>query len=114
MEKDKVILFDPKKKFFKFLKYGFRRYFTFDVYSDLNHFEAIMNNYSRVVFVIYSENILNDFIRISQKGVPIMVFTSEPEIFEQLKEINKVYLFDISKVKSEMLSELKSHFHLMS
>lgn len=111
-EKEKVILYDTKKIFFKFLKYGFKKDFIFDIYSNLIHFEEYLGNYSSAAFVIYCDNDLNDFMKIYQKGIPVIACTTKIEIFEQLKNINEVFLFDSSKIKSEMVLELKGYFNL--
>lgn len=110
MGKGKILLYDTKKKFFKILKYAFKKDFVFDVYSDITDFEALLDEYSSVVFVIYSESNLKEFMRVSQKGVPIIVCTSKQEIFEKLKDINEIFLYDCSKIKSEMVVELKNYF----
>ncbi|MFH6995511.1 hypothetical protein [Flavobacterium sp. FlaQc-48] len=110
MGKGKILLYDTKKKFFKILKYAFKKDFVFDVYSDITDFEALLDEYSSAVFVIYSESNLKEFMRVSQKGVPIIVCTSKQEIFEKLKDINEIFLYDCSKIKSEMVVELKNYF----
>lgn len=114
MEKGKILLYDTQKKFFKILKYGFKKDFLFDAYLNLIHFEEQLHGYSSAIFVIYCDHNLADFMKIREKGIPIIACTSKIEFFEELKSSNEVFLFDTSKIKSEMVLELNNFFRLKS
>lgn len=111
MNKKKGLVYDNQKYFLRLLKYEFKD-ISFDSYSNFNYFNEILNNYSIIIFVIYSEEELFDFMKVYKKGVPLIMCTFSKERLIKLQSIDDLILLDTSKVRSEIVTELRHHFNL--
>lgn len=107
MKKKKVLVYDSQHCFSRFLKYEFKKDFAFDVYKNFKKFDNTIEHYAIMLFVIHSEIELYDLLRIYKRGVPLIVCTFHTEIKAKLEMIDDILLLDLSKVKTEMRSELK-------
>ena len=111
MKKKKVLVYDSQHCFSRFLKYEFKKDFAFEVYKNFKKFDNIIEHYAIMLFVIHSDKELYDLLRIYQRGTPLIVCTFSKEIKSKLELIDDLFLMDLSKVKSEMRSELKFFLH---
>jgi hypothetical protein len=114
MEKKKGLVYDSQNCFARFLKYEFKEYFSFDVYKNFKNFNDTLDEYAFMVFVVYSDQELIDLLRIYKRGVPLIVSTLNKEIKLKLEKIEDILLFDQSKIKSEMRTELKFYLNIVS
>lgn len=114
MEKKKGLVYDSQKCFSRFLKYEFRDEFTFDVYKNFKKFDDGLEEYSIILFVVYSELELVDLLRIYKRGVPLIVSTLNVDIKSKLEMIEDILIFDPTKIKSEMRTELKFYLNLVA
>lgn len=107
MKKKKVLVYDSQHCFSRFIKYEFKKDFAFDVYKNFKKFDNIIECYAIILFVVNSDKELYDLIRVYQRGIPLIVSTFKKEIKLKLEMIDDILLLDLSKVKSEIRSELK-------
>lgn len=114
MEKKKGLVYDSQKCFSRFLKYEFKENYTFDVYKNFKKFDNKIEDYSILLFVVYSETELVDLLRIYRRGIPLIVSTLNAEIKAKLEKIEDILLFDPTKIKSEMRTELKFYLNVVS
>lgn len=114
MKKKKVLVYDSQHCFSRFLKYEFKKDFAFEVYKNFKKFDNIIEHYAIMLFVLNSEEELYDLMRIYKKGVPLIVCTFNKDIKSKLKMMEDILLLDLSKVKTEMRSELKFFLNVIS
>ncbi|CAA9203309.1 hypothetical protein [Flavobacterium collinsii] len=117
MKLSKILIYDNGHYFSRLVKYKFKKDFDFKVFKNFDrveNFDDIENVYSIIVFVIYSETDLFDFIRIYKKGVQVVVATHDKEILKKMTNINDILLFDISIKRLEILEEVKRLFSMCS
>ncbi|MFI0490448.1 hypothetical protein [Flavobacterium sp.] len=114
MNTKKRVVYDSKNYFSRFLKYEFRKSFKFDSFKNFDSFENEINNYSVIVFVIYSEDELVNFMKIYKKGIPLIVCTFNEKLLLKMRSIDEILLLDTSKIKSEVIIELKSYLNLVN
>ncbi len=114
MDTKKHVVYDCRNYFSRFLKYEFRKSLNFDTFKEFESFENAVNNYSVIVFVIYSEDELIDFMRVYKRGIPLIVCTFNEKLFLTMRQIDEIYLLDTSKLKSEIIIEFKSYLKLAS
>ncbi|WP_428228429.1 hypothetical protein [Flavobacterium sp.] len=107
MKKKKALVYDSQKCFSRFLKYEFKEHFTFDVYKNFKNFDDQIEEYAVLIFVVYSDKELIDLLRIYKRGIPLIVSTLNKEMKLKLEKIEDILLFDPTKIKSEMRTELK-------
>jgi hypothetical protein len=107
MKKKKVLVYDNQHCFSRFLKYEFKKDFAFEVYKNFKKFDNIIEHYASMLFVINSDKELYDFLRIYKRGVPLIICTFSKEVKSKFEMIDDILLLDLSKVKTEMRSELK-------
>jgi hypothetical protein len=112
MNKKKGLVYDNQKYFSRLLKYEFKEDISFDTYSNFKCFNEILDNYSIIIFVIYSEEELFDFMKVYKKGVPLILCTFSKERLIKLQKIEDLILLDTSKVRSEIVTELRYYFNL--
>lgn len=113
-KKKKVLIYDSQNCFSRFLKYEFKEHFSFDVYKNFKKFDNVLDRYTFMIFVVYSDQELIDLLRIYKRGVPLIVSTLNQDIKLKLDKIEDILLFDQSKIKSEMRAELRFYFNIVS
>ena len=113
METKKHVIYDSQSYFSRFLKYEFRKTLHFDTFKNFNALENGINNHSVVLYVIYSELELVNFMRIYKKGIPLIVCTFNKNLLLTMRNIDGILLLDTSKVKAEVRVELKSYLNLI-
>lgn len=112
--KKKGLIYDSQNYFSRFLKYEFKDHFSFDVYKNFKNFDDVLDEYTFMLFVVYSDQELIDLLRIYKRGVPLIVSTLNQDIRSKLEKIEGILLFDQSKIKSEMRAELKFYINIVS
>jgi len=112
MKTDKWVVYDSQNYFSRFLKYEFRKNLNFDSFKNFNQFENEITNYFAILFVIYLDEELVDFMKIHKKGVPVIVGTFNKNLLLTMQNVDEILVLDISKLKSEVMTELKSYLHL--
>jgi hypothetical protein len=112
MNTKKRVVYDSQNYFSRFLKYQFKGKFGFDSFRNFKSFETGIKDYSVIVFVIYSEEELVDFMKIHKKGIPLIVCTFNEKLLLKMRHIDGILLLDTSKIKSEVIVELKSFLNL--
>jgi hypothetical protein len=108
--KKRALIYGNQKCFSKYLKYKFQQVLSFDVCKKFRSLNVELNVYSVIVFVIYTEEDLLDFLKVYGKGIPLVVCTFNKRILEILNEMEDVFLLDTSKIRSEILNQLNSYF----
>ncbi|WP_271336868.1 hypothetical protein [Flavobacterium azizsancarii] len=114
MKKGKALVYDSQHCFSRFLKYEFKKDLAFDAYKNFKKFDNVIDHYTIMLFVINSDKELYDLLRIYKRGVPLIVCTFDKEIKTKLEIIEDILLLDLSKVKSEMRSQLKFFINVTS
>lgn len=112
MHKKKGLVFDNQKYFSKLIKKNFKEQISFDACKNFRYFDKILNNYSVIIFVIYSEDEIFEFIKAYNLGVPLILCTFNKEILLKLRRIDDIMLVDSSKILPEIVTELRSYFSL--
>lgn len=110
MEPQQILVYDKQHYFFRILKYELSNHFKFE---NLKNAKDIIDEsaYEMIVFVMYAETDLSDFIRVCTKwDKQILVCTHNKIIFDKLQNIKNVVLFDALKTKNEMVKQLHSFF----
>lgn len=108
----KAVVYDSQNYFSRFLKSQFRENFDFDSFKNFKKFENGIKDCFVIIFVIYSEEELVDFMKIYKKGIPIIVCTFNEKLLLKMSYIDKILLLDTSKIKSEIKVELNSYLNL--
>lgn len=114
MERKRGLVCDSQKYFSRFIKYEFKEDLSFDVCRSFEDFDSGLNVYSIIVFVIYSEEELLDFIKVYKEDIPLIVCTFNNKILIKLKKIEGILLLDTSKIRSEIVVELRSYFNFIN
>ena len=112
MEKRRVLVYDNQKYFLRLLKYEFQEDFAFDLYGSFEYSERVLKDYFVIIFVIYSEGELFDFIKICGKEIPLIVCTYNKKILISMEDLENIFLIDTSILKSEILNELKYYLQV--
>ncbi|MFW0739975.1 hypothetical protein [Flavobacterium sp. T12S277] len=114
MSKRKGLIYDSQKYFSRFLKYEFKEDYSFDTYCNFKYFDKVLDKYSVIIFVIYSEEELLDFIKVYRKEIPLIICSFNNKILVELGKIDEVLLLDTSKLRAEIVTELKTYFNCIS
>lgn len=107
----KGLVYDNQKYFSRFLKYEFEQEFDFNVCRNFDYFDQKLNDYSVIIFVIYSEDEIFDFISVYKKGIPVIVCSFNKQILNKLKKMEDVSVLDTSSLRSELIIELRNFFN---
>ncbi|RKT00466.1 hypothetical protein [Flavobacterium sp. 123] len=107
----KGLVYDNQKYFSRFLKYEFEQEFDFNVCRNFDYFDQKLNDYSVIIFVIYSEDEIFDFISVYKKGIPVIVCSFNKIILEKLKKMEDISVLDTSSLRSELIIELRNFFN---
>ena len=111
MKLEQILVYDKQHYFSRFLKYKFNEIFDFKKYKNDEDLNDMEEKFLTIVFVIYSESDLLDFVKVYGKGPQILVCSYNKEILRKMKNINDIILLDISKTKLEMEKELLTVFN---
>ena len=114
MDNKKYVVYDCRNYFSRFLKYEFRNTNNFESFKDFKIFENVISNYSAIIFVIYSEEELINFIRIYKKGIPLIVCTFNKKLLLTMSDMDEILLLDTSKLKAEVMIEFKSYLNIIN
>jgi len=112
MNSKKRVVYDTQNYFSRFIKYEFRDVFEFDTFRKFSSFENVINNYSTIIFVIYSELEIVNILSIYRKGIPLIVCTFNEKLLLKMQHIDGILLLDTSKIKAEVTAELRSYLYL--
>ncbi|OXA65242.1 hypothetical protein B0A67_24705 [Flavobacterium aquidurense] len=82
-----------------------------DVCKNFKDLTAELNTYSVIVLVIYTEEDLFDFFKIYRSEIPLVICSFNKRVLEFLMDLENLYLLDTSKIRSEILKQLGSHFN---
>jgi hypothetical protein len=113
MESKRVLVYDNQHGFSRFLKKEFGKVIDFKVYKNfdsISSFDTIKEDYSFIIFIIYSEDDLFDFIKIHGKGLPIVI-CSFKAILNRFDNNNGFSFIDISRCKKELLNDFQFFLH---
>jgi hypothetical protein len=111
MKLEQILVYDKQHYFSRFLKYEFNKKINFKKVKNNEDLNDIEKKFSTVVFVIYSESDLLDFVKVYGKEVQILVCTYNQEILGKMKNVSNIILLDTSKTKFEMVKELRNFFN---
>lgn len=111
MMKKRVLLYGNQKCFSKYLKCKFQDVLVLDVCKNFKDLTAELNTYSVIVLVIYTEEDLFDFFKIYRSEIPLVICSFNKRVLEFLMDLENLYLLDTSKIRSEILKQLGSHFN---
>lgn len=110
MNKKKGLVYDKQKYFSRLLKNKFQQHISFDAYQNFNYLDKGLKDYSIIVFVLYSEDEMFDFMKVYRKGIPIIICTFSKERLIKLSRIDDILLLDSSKILPDIVSDLTLHF----
>jgi hypothetical protein len=110
MVKKRVLIYGNQKCFSRFLKYKFQDTHMFDVCKNFKYLHNELNVYEAIVFVIYTEENLLDFLKVYGKGIPLVVCSFNKRILDVLIDLDDIFLLDTSNVRSEILNQLSFYF----
>ena len=105
-------VYDYQNYFSRFLKYEFRKTVEFDSFKNFKSLENTIKEYSTIIFVIYSEEEIVNLMSIYKKGIPLIVCTFNEKLLLKLRNIDEILLLDTSKVKSEVIAELRTYLNI--
>lgn len=111
MELKKILVYDKEASLARFLKKEFGKSLEFEFYKNFYNdysLDDLQLEYLFVVFVIYSEMDLFDFIKIYDKKVPIIVFSFRKELLVKFEGLRGVHLLDGSVLKQEIIDYFQS------
>lgn len=111
MMKKRVLLYGNQKCFSKYLKCKFQDVLVLDVCKNFKDLTAELNTYSVIVLVIYTEEDLFDFFKIYRSEIPLVICSFNKRVLEFLMDLENLYFLDTSKIRSEILKQLGSHFN---
>lgn len=117
MELKKILVIDNQHYFGRFLKIHFKKIFCFDVLKKIeaNHnFSLYEKDYSIIIFVMYSEDNLFDFIKMYKQKVKIIVCTYDTKILSEMRNVNNICLVDTSILKDDLVDNLTRIFERIS
>lgn len=109
--KKRVLLYGNQKCFSKYLKCKFQDVLVLDVCKNFKDLTDELNTYSVIVLVIYTEEDLFDFFKIYRSEIPLVICSFNKRVLEFLMDLENLYLLDTSKIRSEILKQLGSHFN---
>jgi hypothetical protein len=110
MELLQILVYDKQHYFFRLLKYELDHRFKFEY---LKNSSDLINTkeYEMMVFVVYTEVDLYDFIKVREQWQKqILVCIHNKVIYENMLDIKGVVAFDVSKVRHEITKELHGFF----
>ena len=111
MRLKKILVYDKEASLARFLKKEFGKSLEFEFYKKFYNdysLDDLQLEYSFVVFVIYSEMDLFDFIKIYDKKVPIIVFSFRKELLVKFEGLRGVHLLDGSMLKQQIIDCFQS------
>lgn len=110
MNTKKIVLFDSRKHFYRFLKWEQKNTFELDYFKD---FKDAINDYYTILFLVYSKEEIINLMSIYKKGIPIIVCTSNNDFLFKMKNIDEILLFDTSEIKSELIAKMRLNLNLI-
>ena len=110
MLKKRVLIYGSQKSFSKFLKSKFQDVLMFDVCKNFKYLNEELNVYEAIVFVIYTEEDLLDFLKVYRKGIPLVVCSFNNRLINVFANLNDIFLIDTSSIRAEILNQLNRHF----
>ena len=111
MGSNRVLVFDNRHYFSRFLKYEFK-----DVKFTVGEKESILYNieinkgFSLIVYVLYSEEDLIDLLRLYTYGVKLLVCNHSPKFVDKFRNIKNMGALDCTETKSVFRSDLRMYF----
>jgi hypothetical protein len=107
-ELQKILVYDKQHYFSKFLKLQFKNINFQKVKNEENFYDP--TKYMAIVFVLYSEPEVFDFLNVRINGKQVLVCTYNTKILNKMKKFNNITLVDTSKTKIEMIKEVRKFF----
>jgi hypothetical protein len=109
MKLQQILVYDKQHYFFRFLKNQFEENFEFKKITKLEKLKDL-SKYPIVVFVMYNEAELFDFMNMYIADIHVLVCTFNKNILHKIKITSNISLLDTSKTKIEMEKELRVFF----
>lgn len=108
MELQQILVSDNQHYFLNFLKRQFKNI----NFQKIKNEESLYNltKYSAIVFVLYSEPEVFDFLNIMSNGKQVLVCTYNTKILDKMKKFSNITLVDTSMTKIEMIKEVRKFF----
>lgn len=107
---EKMVVFDNQHYLFRFLKQEFTEFKIIKGKEEII-LNGMSEEFSIVVFVIYSESDLIDLLRVYSNGVRIVVCCSVVKILNRLFGIHNLMIVDTSQLKFEMVKDFRNCFY---
>ncbi len=114
MHTRKGLVIDNQNYFPRLLKNKFKEHISFDSHRNFKYLDKVLNHYSIIVFVIYSEDEIFDCMKVCNKGIPLIICTFNKERLIKLRRIENIMLLDSSRILPEIVTQLKSYFNHMN
>jgi hypothetical protein len=113
MNTKKIVLYDSRKHFYRFLKWELKNTFEFDYFKDFKCFKDAINDYYTILFVVYSKEEIINLMSIYKKGIAIIVCTSSNDFLFKMKNIDEILLLNTSEIKSEVIAKMRLNINLI-
>ncbi|MCX2681980.1 hypothetical protein OOZ15_18660 [Galbibacter sp. EGI 63066] len=113
---NKALIYDSQGRFSNLLTQEFSEKYVFEVYTNntFEKFKEESEDYTLVVFVVYSNGDLLDFLKIYERSFPIFLCSFEKRIYKETKNIHGLITVDLTRHRLEVLKELEWYFNIMS
>jgi hypothetical protein len=109
MQKERVLVVDNQGFFLKMFKRKLKDEFEFLEKSFTDQCEGTINQYDRIIYVVYRREELLSFLQ-EEKRANTLVCLFNRQLYKSLsflEEINNLILFDESKTSREIFKEVK-------
>lgn len=100
-----VLVYDNQLAYYELLKFNFSDSCNFELFS-LENSDANGVLYDVIVFFLYDELELLDFIKLYNKDIPVIFGISPKDKEEEIAIEDNIYYLHLDKLKDEIINEL--------
>lgn len=109
-----IIVYDPKKYFFRFIKSKFKHEYEVIKHVNIcNSNSAKKISFSFVVFVVYEEDDIIAFLNYYSLSKKIIVCSESEQLLDKFKEIDNIDFLNIGFLKNNIYEILDFKFNLL-
>jgi len=99
-----VMVYDNQLAYYKLLMANFSDRYNFVLYNPSTT-QVVENTYSVLMFFLYDEMELLDFIKLYNKNTPAVFATSHKDEEESFNSEGNIYYLHLDKLKDEIIEE---------
>jgi hypothetical protein len=101
----KILVYDNQQAYYELLRSGFSENAVFSLFNGLN-FELADKEYNMIVFFIYDELELLDFIKLYQENIPIVLGLSLMNKYSNFIAQGNIHYLHLDKLKNEIIEDV--------